>query len=626
MSEIFMKEKIVTLNEEPTILFSKEIHQEEMAHKGIAVRIHNKSPYSLTLDMKFISSEKKTLTISFNILPSTDVTVPIPFLYLNSQTLFPKRTKGRLRMMVNGTPMRKDEVKEIVLSSRACHIERQIILKEIALTNQVKEGHIHDPEVLIDQFGQWKNKEWEGKTIHEENLRDKLNQHLQFTSRSEEKEYSADQSNWFRVEKKDGKWYFIDPENKPFLSIGMDCVRPSVDCFVDPVYPFLPEDDRENTKMIDYCQKNLELIFGKEWRSKWDELIIGYLRKWGINTIGNWSDFDFIQKAKIPYVLPLDVYSEVGYPSTKAKIFRDFPDVFSPEFEKNTKIYANALNSFKDDPMLIGYFMRNEPEWAFEYDVLLAEELFGLKEQTYTKQAFIAYLESKYTSIEDLSKAWKLEAASNFDAIFTDEIKKKLHTEAAQEDLHQFSKEMIRQYVSIPAQACKKIDEHHLNLGMRYAYIANESMLAGSENFDVFSINCYQEDPTDKINQVAELTGLPVMIGEFHFGALDKGLSSTGIKGCLTQKDRALAYNYYFEKAALHPNFIGAHYFSLYDQSCLGRFDGENYQFGFLDICSNAYEEFTKEITVSNENLLAIHMEEHAINIKRPSFIPPIYC
>ena len=37
--------------------------------------------------------------------------------------------------------------------------------------------------------------------------------------------------------------------------------------------------------------------------------------------------------------------------------------------------------------------------------------------------------------------------------------------------------------------------------------------------------------------------------------------------------------------------FVGAHWFQTFDESTTGRFDGENYQIGFLDICDTPYWE-----------------------------------
>ena len=80
------------------------------------------------------------------------------------------------------------------------------------------------------------------------------------------------------------------------------------------------------------------------------------------------------------------------------------------------------------------------------------------------------------------------------------------------------------------------------------------------------------------------------MIGEFHFGALDVGLPASGIGHVPDQESRGKAYRIYVEDAAAKPWCVGVHYFILYDQSAIGRFDGEAYQIGFLDTCHRPYE------------------------------------
>jgi hypothetical protein len=37
--------------------------------------------------------------------------------------------------------------------------------------------------------------------------------------------------------------------------------------------------------------------------------------------------------------------------------------------------------------------------------------------------------------------------------------------------------------------------------------------------------------------------------------------------------------------------FVGAHWFQYSDQPVTGRFDGENYQIGFINICDRPYPE-----------------------------------
>lgn len=600
------------------ILLSKNPDLNEI--KELQLRVKNTTGFTLTLDVNFIASDKQKLVVSFDILPNTDVSVPISLEHLNSQKLFPKRTLGRLRMMVNGSPMNKSEVTHIYLSSRPCHIRREIQIVHAMLASETTEGMIYQSECLIDSFGQWAKKDWSGKISDEISLKEKLLEKREEANKSKERHFTK---GFFKVKKIRNKWYLLDPNNEPFFSIGLDCITPSVDCLVEPVRPYLPKNDQKGTN-INYPIRNLMRVFGEKWYQDWEMLVAQYLTNWGINTIGNWSLLNFIESSKLPYVIPLDSVGEHAFPETKEKIFRDFPDVFSPEYEENAKRYAKSILPFKDDSLLIGYFMRNEPEWAFEYEVNLAEEVLKKETYTHTKKKMIQFLEERYMNAEKFNQYWGLRVDSIREGVLNTSNSTKLN-EVAKQDLKDFSKEMVRKYISVPAKAIKELDPNHLNLGMRYAYVANETIIAGFENFDVFSINCYQEDPTDKIQQVANLTDLPVIIGEFHFGGLDKGLTATGIKGCLTQKERSKAYNFYLERAAAHSHFIGAHYFALYDQPCLGRSDGENYQFGFLDVCSLPHQEFIDGISIDGKKLLEIH-KTGTSNAELPVLIPPIYC
>jgi len=45
------------------------------------------------------------------------------------------------------------------------------------------------------------------------------------------------------------------------------------------------------------------------------------------------------------------------------------------------------------------------------------------------------------------------------------------------------------------------------------------------------------------------------------------------------------------------------HWFTLYDQSALGRFDGECYNIGFLDVCNRPYPEMSEAAIVSHERM-----------------------
>ena len=85
---------------------------------------------------------------------------------------------------------------------------------------------------------------------------------------------------------------------------------------------------------------------------------------------------------------------------------------------------------------------------------------------------------------------------------------------------------------------------------------------------------------------------LPVLSGEFHFGALDRGMFHTGLVGVADQAERAEAYKAYVRSALAHPHIVGCHWFQYADQCTVGRpLDGENYQIGFVDVADTPYPE-----------------------------------
>ena len=63
---------------------------------------------------------------------------------------------------------------------------------------------------------------------------------------------------------------------------------------------------------------------------------------------------------------------------------------------------------------------------------------------------------------------------------------------------------------------------------------------------------------------------------------------------------------------------IGIHYFQLFDQPFTGRFDGENYQIGLLDVCNQPYKEVMEEIKKAHRQMYKIARK------RRPPFDPPL--
>jgi hypothetical protein len=121
------------------------------------------------------------------------------------------------------------------------------------------------------------------------------------------------------------------------------------------------------------------------------------------------------------------------------------------------------------------------------------------------------------------------------------------------------------------------------------------------------------------------MLGIPVMVGEYHFGALDVGLPASGIGRLKDQEGRAKAYRNYVEDAAANPWCVGAHWFTLYDESALGRPDGENYNIGFLDVCNRPYAEMSAAAVASHERLYSVADGSAQPFHEKIQYLPKLY-
>ena len=124
---------------------------------------------------------------------------------------------------------------------------------------------------------------------------------------------------------------------------------------------------------------------------------------------------------------------------------------------------------------------------------------------------------------------------------------------------------------------------------------------------------------------MSERVKAPVMIGEWHFGALDVGLPASGIGHVRDQAARGQAYRIYLEDAAAKPWCVGVHWFTLYDESALGRFDGENWNIGFLDVCNRPYEELCKAARASHERMYEVAMGRVEPYDEEPEYLPMLF-
>lgn len=588
----------------------------------------------------------------FGILPRFRAQICLDLRNLDAHILFPESYPGQLKVVCHGRRVERAAMERITLEMPPCYHSVSLRLSDLTLTDAFPDAFPLPEEKLIDELGQWKPKTWPGKLKSTAQMREKLQAALNLPDAFPDPDWDRyggysrkpvrKGTGFFKKAKADNRWTLVDPLGNAFFSVGPDCVIARPDCRVDAMERFMDwlpgEDDPvyggmyrhipwpdgaarryRDCTLFSFPQANLHRAFGGDWHPKWQSLMGRQLKQGGMNTLGNWSDPQSLGVIPLPYVTMLE-----RFPDTELKIFRDFPDVLSDEYRNSAAACAKTLKARANDPLMIGYFLRNEPQWAFVDGLILADEVLYNPQPSACKRELIAWLVEKYQTAQALSEAWR-HTFSSFEALSQPLQGASALSAQARDDLKAFSRILLDAYVGVASKACREADPNHMNLGMRWAWISDPDLVTGWEYFDVFSINCYAVDPTAMLDSVVALgVDLPIMIGEFHFGALDGGQTATGLEAVTNQAERGKAYRYYTERVAAHPYGVGCHWFQCYDQFALGRFDGENYNIGLFDLCSLPNAAMMNAARQSGGRLYGVKFGTITPTDEKPETIPMI--
>ena len=157
-------------------------------------------------------------------------------------------------------------------------------------------------------------------------------------------------------------------------------------------------------------------------------------------------------------------------------------------------------------------------------------------------------------------------------------------------DLAAFYSRTAETYFRAVRDAIREAAPGQLYLGCRFAWANTRAAAAAAKYCDVVSYNLYQRSIANFVFDGG--ADVPLIVGEFHFGALDRGMFHTGLVPVPNQEARARAYTDYVEGALRHRQFVGTHWFQWQDEPTTGRaYDEENFQIGFVDVADTPYPE-----------------------------------
>lgn len=340
---------------------------------------------------------------------------------------------------------------------------------------------------------------------------------------------------FFRTEERDGRWWLVTPDGRPFYSHGVNHVTPE------------PNTDR-TTGRCPYCEAIAARYPSTE---AWSDATVDRLRTWGFNTIGAWSDVDRFS-TRMPYTEILGMASG--------------PDWFAPEFEAHARaVAAERVAPRRDDPNLVGWFLDNELRWGrdFRSDRTLLDDYLALpagspgravaERHAGDPDGFLSALATRYfevtTSAVRAEDPNHLVLGSRLISFLTPEPV----VAAAGDWLDVLS---VNHYDVIPGLV--------------------EGLNAAWGPFTPV-------DPS--LTRFHDLSGLPVLVTEYSFRGADSGLPNTWPPIYLTaptQEARADLWQAKVEGLYGTPWIVGDHWFEWADQPPGGRFDGEDDNFGLV--------------------------------------------
>jgi hypothetical protein len=173
--------------------------------------------------------------------------------------------------------------------------------------------------------------------------------------------------------------------------------------------------------------------------------------------------------------------------------------------------------------------------------------------------------------------------------------------EKAWADLTAFYTKTAETYFGVIREELSKYAPNQLYMGCRFAWVNDRAARAAAKFCDIVGYNRYTYSVAEQ--RLPDGIDKPIIIGEFHFGALDRGMFHTGLRKTADQNDRADKYKSYVQGALRNPYIVGTHWFQYKDQATTGRGDGENYQIGLIDICDKPYPEIIKAVREVGYNL-----------------------
>ncbi|UVE18857.1 beta-agarase [Pseudomonas sp. LS44] len=408
----------VTFNagEHPSLRLTPQSGQWDWSQSGVmSLRVQSAMDWALTLLVTLESADGKRLIsrIALPAGPAQNLLVPLhatsplakgmragppmPWNYKGKRTLLATIVEGELD---------RSKVVAVTLALEHPDVAQNILVGRFGVSDDDAEKAAYTG--IVDAYGQFSQLQWPEKTSSDAQLRaaaDKergqLKSWLQPSAKLDQYggwlgglEFEA--KNFFRTERRDGRWYLVTPEGHPFYSIGVNAVSAGLSATYvegresmfsalpkegEPLVSYFGSDNsRRDTgankgrefaqgRWFDFYRANLQRSYADPVcnappapattpasaaaaapanaptpvpaapvckqgfdAERWTSHTLDRLQGWGFNTIGNWSDPSLGAAKRLPYTIPLSISGDYATISTGLDWWGGMPDPFDPRF------------------------------------------------------------------------------------------------------------------------------------------------------------------------------------------------------------------------------------------------------------------------------------------------------
>ncbi|MCS6771941.1 MAG: hypothetical protein NZ740_07945 [Kiritimatiellae bacterium] len=334
----------------------------------------------------------------------------------------------------------------------------------------------------------------------------------------------------------------------------------------------------------------------------WRRSTLDRLSAWGFNTLGAWSDAAFENPGVFWHTPCLWLGGYRGQPDMR------LVDVWAPQYAAEMdRMAAEQLAPWRDRRDVIGFFLNNELPWYGEAGWPVAggrsllDRYLELSPGAPGRAVLAEWLRATYSNDFRLFlRDWETHATSFAEIRTAPEIRLRKRRPAAAAIVEAWAGVVADRYFQLSDEVFRRhAPPGSLNLGVRFAGRVYPSVLAACGRYaDVISFNDYQpagEFQAAYFDALHALTRKPILITEFSWRADENRSGCKNTQGAPvtvpTQRDRAARYEAYVGAASRHPAVVGWHWFCWADQPPGGRFDGENSNYGLVDLNDQPYLE-----------------------------------